>query len=185
MLNLSASTAQGLVADLFADLALEGVTELWHRVRGDLLDELEVPKGRNYLWNQGYETDKIYLGTGDVGNFRGLKNASIPEILSRIPAEATRRELIPVDGGATAGFEYKWNQNGQTYRIRIHNVDPSAPPGSNASQSWIVRIMRGKQYYDCILEDFQPAKFVNPRGDFFNEAIMNNTHIPIESPGLY
>ncbi len=36
MLNLSASTAQGLVADL----ALEGVTELWHRARGDLLDEL-------------------------------------------------------------------------------------------------------------------------------------------------
>ncbi len=34
MLNLSASTAQGLVADL----ALEGVTELWHCVRGDIAE---------------------------------------------------------------------------------------------------------------------------------------------------
>ncbi len=46
LLNLSASTAQGLVADLFADLALEGVTELWHRVRGDIA-EFETQTTKN------------------------------------------------------------------------------------------------------------------------------------------
>ncbi len=46
LLNLSASTAQGLVADLFADLALEGVTELWHRVRGDIA-EFETQTQKN------------------------------------------------------------------------------------------------------------------------------------------
>ncbi len=42
LLNLSASTAQGLVADL----ALEGVTELWHRVRGDIA-EFETQTTKN------------------------------------------------------------------------------------------------------------------------------------------
>ena len=42
LLNLSASTAQGLVADL----ALEGLTELWHRVRGDIA-EFETQTTKN------------------------------------------------------------------------------------------------------------------------------------------
>ncbi len=48
MLNLSASTAQGLVADL----ALEGVTELWHRVRGDLLDGFATGSRKVYTVEQ-------------------------------------------------------------------------------------------------------------------------------------
>ena len=48
------------------------------------------------------------------------------------------RELYPVQGGATEGFEFKWVQNGQTYRVRVHNVDPSAPVGSNAYNGWVV-----------------------------------------------
>ena len=56
------------------------------------------------------------------------------------------RELYPVQGGATEGFEFKWVQNGQTYRVRVHNVDPSAPVGSNAYNGWVVRVQRGRRY---------------------------------------
>lgn len=35
---------------------------------------------------------------------------------------------------------------------------------------------------DPTIEDFQPAKFTNPNGDYFDEDIMNNTHIPIKTP---
>ncbi len=104
------------------------------------------------------------------------------DILDRIPDKATLRELRPVDGGATEGFEFKWVQDGKTYRVRVHNADPSAPVGSNASNGWTVRIQRGRQYYDYTTNDFQPAKFTNPTGDFFDEIIMNNTHIPIQDP---
>lgn len=87
-----------------------------------------------------------------------------------------------MNGGATEGFEFKWIQDGQTYRVRVHNPDPSAPIGTNAYNNWVVRVQRGRQYYDYTIDDFQPAKFTNPNGDFFDESIMNNTHIPIQNP---
>ena len=117
-----------------------------------------------------------------AGDFTNLKGSSVNEILTRIPDEAVSRKLHPVEGGATEGVEYKWVHDGQTYRVRIHNADPSAPKGSNASQGWIVRVQRGRQYFDYTINDFQPAKFTNPNGDFFDETIMNNTHIPILDP---
>ena len=75
-----------------------------------------------------------------------------------------------------------WVQDGQTYRVRVNSADPGAPAGSNASNGWVVRIQRDKQYYDPTINDFRPAKYTNPNGDFFDESIMNNTHIPIENP---
>lgn len=50
------------------------------------------------------------------------------------------RELHPDPGGATEGFEFKWVQDEQTYRLRVHSVDAGAPPGSNAANGWDVRI---------------------------------------------
>lgn len=75
-----------------------------------------------------------------------------------------------------------WTQDGQTYRVRVHSADPGAPSGSNAANGWIVRVQRGKQYYDYTINDFQPARYTNSNGDFFDENIMNNTHIPIQNP---
>ena len=57
-----------------------------------------------------------------------------------------------------------------------------APSDSNATNGWIVRVQRGKRYYDYTINDFQPARYTNPNGDFFDENIMNNTHIPIQNP---
>ena len=120
--------------------------------------------------------------TSKIGDFKNLQGTNVDDILDRIPDDAVLRELHPVQGGATDGFEFKWTQDGQTYRVRVHNVDPGAPAGTNAANGWVVRVQRGKQYYDPIIDDFQPAKFTNPKGDFFDEAIMNNTHIPIQAP---
>ena len=63
--------------------------------------------------------------------------------------------------------------------MRVHNADPGAPTGSNVANGWILRIQRGTQYYDYTINEFQPARFTNPKGPFFDESIMNNTHIPI------
>jgi len=120
--------------------------------------------------------------TSKIGDFSGLNGSNVDDILDRIPDDAVLRELTPVNGGATEGFEFKWMQDGQTYRVRVHNPDPSAPIGTNAHNNWVVRVQRGRQYYDYTIDDFQPARFTNPNGDFFDESIMNNTHIPIQNP---
>ena len=92
------------------------------------------------------------------------------------------RDLKPVEGGATEGFEFKWVSNEQTYRVRVHNADPSAPKGSNANNGWIVRIQRGRQFFDPTINDFRKAKYFKKNGPYFDETIVNNTHIPIKNP---
>ena len=94
-----------------------------------------------------------------VGDFTNLDGSTVDDILDRIPDDATLRELHPVAGGSTEGFEFKWTQDGKTYRVRVHNADPGAPSGSNAANGWIVRVQRGKQYYDYTINDFQPARY--------------------------
>ncbi len=139
------------------------------------------PSGYTSTGTGGYEAGEI--GEVDrIGDFTDLEGSTVDEILDRIPDEAILRDLHPVSGGATEGFEFKWSQNGLTYRLRVHNAVPGAPEGSNAVNGWGVRIQRGKQYYDPTINDFQPAKYTNPKGDFFNEGVMNNTHIPIKDP---
>jgi len=137
--------------------------------------EAMLPRGVNTTGTNGTRNSK-------VGDFTNLKGTDVDDILDRIPDDAVLRELYPVQGGATEGFEFKWTQDGQTYRVRVHNIDPGAPAGSYASEGWVARIQRGKQYYDFTIDDFQPAKYTNPKGDFFDEGIMNNTHIPIQDP---
>ncbi|MBQ5561670.1 MAG: hypothetical protein IIT46_18095 [Lachnospiraceae bacterium] len=117
-----------------------------------------------------------------IGEFTNLEGSTVDDILDRIPDDAVLRELRPVQGGATEGFEFKWTENGQTYRVRVHNSDPSAPVGTNANNGWVVRVQRGRWYYDPTINDFREAKYFNPNGPFFDETIVNNTHIPIHNP---
>ena len=120
--------------------------------------------------------------SGKIGDFTNLEGSTVDEILDRIPDEAVLRELYPVQGGATEGFEFKWVQDGQTYRVRVHNEDPSAPVGSNAYNGWVVRVQRGRRYYDPTINDFREAKYFNLNGPDFDEVIVNDTHIPIVDP---
>ncbi len=87
------------------------------------------------------------LGTGRVGDFTGIRGTTVDDIISRVPAYAERRELIPVKGKVEAGFEYKWIQNEETWRVRVHGPDPTAI-GSNARNNWIARVQKGKKSLD-------------------------------------
>lgn len=90
--------------------------------------------------------------------------------------------MRPIAGGVTEGFEFKWVKDGKTYRVRVHNAEPSAPIGSNVANGWIVRVQKGTNYYDDTVKAFQSARFTNPSGPYFDENIMNNTHISIIDP---
>lgn len=120
--------------------------------------------------------------SGNISDFTDLEGNTVDEILDRIPNEAVLRELYPVQGGATEGFEFKWVQDGPTYRVRVHNEDPSAPVGTNAYNGWVVRVQRGRKYFDPTINDFREAKYFNPNGPDFDEVIVNNTHILIMNP---
>jgi RHS repeat-associated protein len=99
------------------------------------------------------------------------------QTLVTIPPGATRRKLHPVPGGATRGFEYKWHDGTQTWRVRIHDADPSAPVGSNAHSGWVARVQRGSQYADD-MGTFHPPGIHNPASPFHNPTAINDTHIP-------
>ncbi|MGP1434224.1 MAG: polymorphic toxin type 30 domain-containing protein [Catonella sp.] len=121
------------------------------------------------------------LGTGNVGDFSNLKGTTIEDILSRIPTNAKKRELTPIQGKVTEGFEYKFFENGETIRVRVHGYDQSAPIGSNAYDNWIVRVQKGKKYMDSSGK-FHPPGISNPNSEFYDEIIIDDTHIPIKVP---
>ena len=85
-------------------------------------------------------------------------------------------------GKVTEGFEYKWVQDGKTYRVRIHGIDESAPAGSNAANGWVVRVQKGKRYLDPVTMEYQPTGITNINSPNFNEELANRTHIPIQDP---
>ena len=150
-------------------------------------DEEQHPKanaagGYQSATDKGNSKTSYGKSSGKIGDFTELEGSTVDEILDRIPDEAVLRELYPVQGGATEGFEFKWVQNGQTYRVRVHNVDPSAPVGSNAYNGWVVRAQRGRRYFDPTINDFREAKYFNPNGPDYDEVIINDTHIPILDP---
>ena len=122
------------------------------------------------------------MGTGNVGEFSDMQGKSIEEILSIIPQNATRRELTPEVGKVTEGFEYKWVDNGKTYRVRIHGADASAPVGSNAANGWVVRVQQGKKYLDPVSIEYQPPGITNINSLNYSEELANRTHIPIKNP---
>lgn len=89
-----------------------------------------------------------------VGDFRGIANQTIPEIVSKVPADAKLREIYP-RGGVGKGLEYSWtNHDGSEMNLRIHGPDanhaPSAGAGasasaasapvSNAGAGWVARV---------------------------------------------
>ncbi|WP_102272799.1 polymorphic toxin type 30 domain-containing protein [Cytobacillus massiliigabonensis] len=156
------------------------------QVTGDLKNNFngndEDPDGENEDTKGKYGEDVSKLGTGAVGDFTKLEGATIDEVLSRIPKNATRRELTPVEGKVTEGFEYKWSDDGKTMRVRIHGPDASAPDGSNAKNNWIVRVQQGKKYLDPLTGEFQPPGITNENSPYYNEDLANRTHIPIKNP---
>ena len=139
-------------------------------------------KSGTYSWKIGSTEDAKYIGKGNVGDFSNLEGTTIEDILSRIPEDAVRRELVPEVGKVTEGFEYKWMQDGKTFRVRIHGIDASAPAGSNAANGWVVRVQQGKKYLSPISMEFQPPGITKIDSPYYSEELANSTHIPIQSP---
>lgn len=73
------------------------------------------------------------------------------------------------------------DKDGKTWRVRVHDPDPSAPSGSNAANGWIVRVQKGKHYMDSN-GDFHPPGIANPSSPYYNEHLINDTHISITNP---
>ena len=121
-------------------------------------------------------------GSGKVGNFFNVQGQSIEDIISRIPKDANMRILKPVSGKVQRGVEFSWKVDGKTMRVRIHDIDLSAPPHSNAANGWIVRVQEGKKYLDPNTGIFQPPGISNPDSLFYDPKLINNTHIPIKTP---
>ena len=142
----------------------------------------KVGESGTYSWKIGSTEDAKYIGKGNVGDFSNLEGTTIEDILSRIPEDAVRRELIPEVGKVTEGFEYKWMQDGKTFRVRIHGIDASAPAGSNAANGWVVRVQQGKKYLSPISMEFQPPGITKIDSPYYSEELANSTHIPIQSP---
>ena len=113
-----------------------------------------------------------------VGDFAGLKNAKVSDVLARIPKDATPENWRPIPGGATHGAKYKWVQDGVTWRARLHGPDASAPPGSNASKGWIFRVQKGNKYMDSNGTFHRPG-VNNTRSPHYDPVLANDTHIPI------
>ncbi|EUJ33966.1 hypothetical protein MFLO_02090, partial [Listeria floridensis FSL S10-1187] len=123
------------------------------------------------------------LGSGNVGDFSNLQGTSVDDILSRIPKDANKRVLTPQPGKVTEGFEYTWKaSDGTKMTVRVHGPDASAPAGSNSADGWIVRVQKGKKYLDPVAGEFQPPGISRPNSEFYNEDLINSTHIPIQPP---
>ncbi len=133
-------------------------------------------------FNNGSSILSKLQGTGKVGDFSDIRGQSVEEIISRIPKEANMRVLQPVEGKVQRGVEFSWKVNGKTMRVRIHDIDLSAPSGSNAANGWIVRVQEGKKYLDPDSGIFQPPGISNPDSPFYDSQLGNSTHIPIETP---
>src|SRR5262245_57417703 len=100
-----------------------------------------------------------------------------------------QERLTPVPGKCQEGVEYVWKAKGRTFRVRIHDPDPSViptatNPSPNALVGWVVRIKRGRHYMDSEGR-FHPAGKLNPRSTEFDEFLGNETHIPILPPASY
>lgn len=79
-----------------------------------------------------------------VGDFVGLKGASVDEVISRIPKDWIMK---PQDKGQGIKF---LDKNGNE-RLRIHAPGLKSPKGTNSHNGWILRInadKTGEKYFD-------------------------------------
>lgn len=99
----------------------------------------------------------------NVGNFTGLRGATMEEIVSRVPKDWT--VAMQKDGKGVRFLDTAGNE-----RIRVHQADPDAPVGSNAHSGWVLRVSDGGKG--------RKAKYFDDNGNVGNRW-DNDTHIPI------
>nr|WP_272944367.1 polymorphic toxin type 30 domain-containing protein [Streptomyces sp. SS] len=90
------------------------------------------------------------------------------------------RQLTPdSNGGAQKGVEYKWTDpvTGNTARLRVHDADGTAPPGSNAANGDVYRISIGGRYQDEAGTLYH-RNVHKPASPHYDPDAANDTHIP-------
>lgn len=92
--------------------------------------------------------------------------------LSVVPPSASMRQLNGIQG-----VEFRWKSAEGTARLRVHAVDASAPPGSNASSGPIFRLQVGGRYVDANGKLY-PRNVHNEKSPHYDPAAANATHIP-------
>ncbi|MFI8293958.1 putative T7SS-secreted protein [Streptomyces sp. NPDC085614] len=99
--------------------------------------------------------------------------------LSIIPKDAVQEPWKPIPGGVEHGIKWKWTDDvtGKTVRMRVHGPDLGPHAGPNASSGPIYRIQIGHQFQDEAGTLYH-AKIGNPNSPNYNEAAINDTHIP-------
>ncbi|WP_443333108.1 polymorphic toxin type 30 domain-containing protein [Streptomyces sp. SS] len=100
--------------------------------------------------------------------------------LDVVPEGAEMRQLTPdSNGGAQKGVEYKWTDpvTGNTARLRVHDADGTAPPGSNAANGDVYRISIGGRYQDEAGTLYH-RNVHKPASPHYDPDAANDTHIP-------
>ncbi|TBL71232.1 polymorphic toxin type 30 domain-containing protein [Paenibacillus thalictri] len=159
------------------------ITRFPTTIRGMEVETFPITQEELIIYLTGLKVSSNLLGSGKVGDFTGLKGTTIEDILSRIPSNAKGRILTPIEGGAQEGFEYKWDQDGEKWTVRVHGPDASAPAGSNSAEDWIVRVLKGKKSMDAD-GVFHPRGIFSPDSPFYDEKLINDVHIPITAPSI-
>ncbi|QMU14372.1 RHS domain-containing protein [Streptomyces pristinaespiralis] len=99
--------------------------------------------------------------------------------LSIIPKDAVQEPWKPIPGGVEHGIKWKWTDDvtGKTVRMRVHGPDLGPHAGPNASSGPIYRIQIGHQFQDEAGKLYH-AQIGNVNSPNYNEAAINDTHIP-------
>lgn len=119
------------------------------------------------------------IGTGLTKLGRTLALGGFGNPLAMVPKHASKRLLTPSStGGSQVGVEFKWvNKDGQKIRLRAHDADGTAPPGSNAASGPTYRVQIGGRYADA-QGKLYPKGVHNPKSPNYDPAAANATHIP-------
>jgi len=155
-------------------------------VRGEIQRMTQISNVKAHEWREFLKSNKgKYRNPQEASlayRFRGIRSATFEEVVSRIPSNASKRILTPIPGKVTQGVEYKWTDSrGVSTRVRIHGPDASAPPGSNASAGWVVRIQSSNRMlsHDGSFHHRQSHNQLSPN---YNPAAADDTHISIQAP---
>ncbi|WP_408609282.1 polymorphic toxin type 30 domain-containing protein [Auraticoccus cholistanensis] len=97
--------------------------------------------------------------------------------LAGVPSNAQVRRLSP-SPHVSDGLEYEWvDAQAKRVRLRVHDRDASAPPGSNAASGPVYRVQVGQRYQRAD-GTLAPRSAHNPNSPNYDPDVSNDTHIP-------
>lgn len=129
------------------------------------------------------EADVVAIIANGVIDFASLDNI--------VPKLTPNTWSAKADDRIKHGFKYEWNQSEGAdgndivaWHVHGHAPDPAAPSGSNASNGWIVRIMRKKKF--LLDAPYTPQAPGNPGPTQWgsSRAVASRSHIQTTNTAL-